>query len=112
MPISMGETRETTQEDQSRSAAAWAETPAGLELGIIPAEIEVQTTPQPGLLEADARAYLEANPEFYEQVKRWGHDVIAHNRRIITGIGLIAAFGTVGGVVILWRHEQKRRGKR
>src|SRR6185312_849817 len=88
-------------------AADWAETPAYL--STIPAEVEIQETPLPGRLETDARAYLEANPDFVEHVKRRGHDVIAHNRRILTGIRLVATPGAIGGVVILWQHQPHRK---
>jgi len=106
----MGETQEGAQEDQAESAIAWMETPADLDT--IPAEVGVQLAPMQERLETDAREYLDAHPAFLERAKRLGHDVIAHNQRIITGVGLIAAFGAIGGVVILWRHEQKKRGKR
>lgn len=109
--IDMGESGEIVSEDPDLSAVAWAETPA--ELDTIPAEVGVQLVPLQERLETDAQEYLDTHPAFLARAKRLGHDVIAHDQRILTGIGLVAALGAVGGVVILWQHEQyKKRSKR
>ena len=88
-------------------AVAWAETPAYL--ATIPAEVEIQETPLQDRLEADARAYLKANPDFMRAAKRLGHDIIAMDRRLIAGLGLAAVLGVSAGVIVIWQSRGKRR---
>lgn len=93
-------------EDNDDMALSLAGMPPDVEHS--PGEIQVQVAPNSKTLEQDAQAHLDQNPSLLARAQRLGHDIIAMDKRILIGAGLIAAFGAVA--IVLWPRP-KEKGK-
>ena len=103
----MSEQHKDSVAPEDQQPAAWAETPANLDM--IPLEAEVQPTPLPDRLVEDAWAYLREHPGYLEHAKKHGHKIFAIDGKIIVSAELAAGLLAIGAVLIWPRHGKGKK---